>query len=179
MKNKGFIKLYRSMLSKPEMTDLVNEQGAVGFGVYMMIVLYLSQCDDFEGAYTNGQLQILADQARKSRAYIRHIIEDYGLFVIEGKRFHESFMTQYSHARKDMYAGEDIEIDKEKENKEKGAKVPDMIGPSAYERVTRSKLERMKTGTYRRVCNHCKWLYYVKPSRDRRILRELEQRKNH
>jgi len=142
MKNKGFIKLYRSMLSKPEMTDLVNEQGAVGFGVYMMIVLYLSQCDDFEGAYTNGQLQILADQARKSRAYIRHIIEDYGLFVIEGKRFHESFMTQYSHARKDMYAGEDIEIDKEKENKEKGAKVPDMIGPSAYERVTRAGLRQ-------------------------------------
>ena len=31
-------------------------------------------------------------------------------------------------------------------------------------------------GTYRRVCNHCKWLYYVKPSRDRRILRELEAR---
>ena len=35
--------------------------------------------------------------------------------------------------------------------------------------LPRSKLERMKTGTYRRVCNHCKWL-------DRRILRELEQR---
>ena len=31
--------------------------------------------------------------------------------------------------------------------------------------LPRSKLERMKTGTYRRVCNHCKWLYYVKPSR--------------
>ena len=119
MKNKGFIKLYRSMLSKPEMTDLVNEQGAVGFGVYMMIVLYLAQCDDFEGAYTNGQLQILADQARKSRAYIRHIIEDYGLFVIEGKRFHESFINPYSHARKDRNAREDVEIDKEKENKEK------------------------------------------------------------
>lgn len=43
--------------------------------------------------------------------------------------------------------------------------------------LPRSKLERMKTGTYRRVCNHCKWLYYVKPSRDRRILRELEARK--
>ena len=41
--------------------------------------------------------------------------------------------------------------------------------------LPRSKLERMKTGTYRRVCNHCKWLYYVKPSRDRRILRELEK----
>lgn len=107
------------MLSKPEMTDLVNEQGAVGFGVYMMIVLYLSQCDDFEGAYTNGQLQSLADQARKSRAYIRHIIEDYGLFKIEGKRFHESFMNQYSHARTNRYAGEDVEIDIEKEKKEK------------------------------------------------------------
>ena len=117
MKNRGFVKLYRNMLSKPEMTDLVNEQGAVGFGVYLMIVLYLAQCDDFEGSYTNGQLQILADQARKSRAYVRHIIEDYGLFVIEGKRFHESFINQYSHARKDMYAGEDIEIDIEKENK--------------------------------------------------------------
>ena len=40
-----------------------------------------------------------------------------------------------------------------------------------------SKLERMKTGTYRRVCNHCKWLYYVKPSRERRILRDLEARR--
>lgn len=142
MKNRGFIKLYRSMLSKPEMTDLVNEQGAVGFGVYMMIVLYLSQCDDFEGAYTNGQLQSLADQARKSRAYIRHIIEDYGLFKIEGKRFHESFMNQYSHARTNRYAREDIEIDKEKEKKEKGTKVPDMIGPSAYEMVTRAGLRQ-------------------------------------
>ena len=142
MKNKGFIKLYRSMLSKPEMTDLVNEQGAVGFGVYMMIVLYLSQCDDFEGAYTNGQLQILADQARKSRAYIKHIIEDYGLFVIEGKRFHESFMTQYSRARKDMYAGEDIEIDKEKENKEKCVRL----------NGTHSEFETVRAG--RRYASH-------------------------
>ena len=34
----------------------------------------------------------------------------------------------------------------------------------------------MKTGTRRRVCNHCMWLYYVKPSRERAILRYLEQR---
>ena len=190
MKNKGFVKLYRSMLSKPEMTDLVNEQGAVGFGVYMMIVLYLAQCDDNEGMFTNGQLSAFAAQAKTTRKNVRHIIEDFGLFEINGNRFKTATKSEessnktetkspHSHARKDMYAGEDIEIDKEKENKEKGAKVPDMIGPSAYERVTRSKLERMKTGTYRRVCNHCKWLYYVKPSRDRRILRELEQRKNH
>ncbi|MBE6271212.1 MAG: DUF4373 domain-containing protein [Prevotella ruminicola] len=142
MKNKGFIKLYRSMLSKPEMTDLVNEQGAVGFGVYLMIVLYLSQCDDFEGAYTNGQLQSLADQARKSRAYIRHIIEDYGLFKIEGKRFHESFMNQYSHARNNRYAREDVEIDIEKEKKEKCVR----------RKGTHSEFETLRAG--RRYASH-------------------------
>ena len=42
--------------------------------------------------------------------------------------------------------------------------------------LPQEKLERMKTGTRRRVCNHCKWLYYVKPSRERRILRELDAR---
>ena len=83
MKNKGFIKLYRSMLSKPEMTDLVNEQGAVGFGVYMMIVLHLSQCDDNEGMFTNGQLSAFAAQAKTTRKNVRHIIEDFGLFEME------------------------------------------------------------------------------------------------
>ena len=153
MKNKGFIKLYRSMLSKPEMTDLVNEQGAVGFGVYMMIVLYLAQCDDNEGMFTNGQLQAFAAQAKTTRKKVRHIIEDFGLFEICGNRFKTATKSEeslnktetqspHSRARKDMYAGEDIEIDKEKENKEKGAKVPDMIGPSAYERVTRAGLRQ-------------------------------------
>lgn len=35
------------------------------------------------------------------------------------------------------------------------------------------KFEMMKTGTRRRVCNHCRWIHYVQPSRMRRILREL------
>ena len=128
MKNKGFVKLYRSMLSKPEMTDLVNEQGAVGFGVYMMIVLYLAQCDDNEGMFTNGQLQAFAAQAKTTRKNVRHIIEDFGLFEICGNRFKTATKSEeslnktetkspHSHARKDMYAGEDIEIDIEKENK--------------------------------------------------------------
>ena len=153
MKNKGFVKLYRSMLSKPEMTDLVNEQGAVGFGVYMMIVLYLAQCDDYEGMFTNGQLSAFAAQAKTTRKNVRHIIEDFGLFEINGNRFKTATKSEeslnktetkssHSRARKDMYAREDIEIDKEKENKEKGAKVPDMIGPSAYERVTRAGLRQ-------------------------------------
>jgi ribosomal protein S27AE len=39
-------------------------------------------------------------------------------------------------------------------------------------------LERYRTGTYRQVCNHCKWLYYVKPSVYRRIIRESEAKHN-
>ncbi len=141
------------MLSKPEMTDLVNEQGAVGFGVYMMIVLYLSQCDDNEGMFTNGQLQAFAAQAKTTRKKVRHIIEDYGLFEIRGNRFkiateseesHNKTETKspHSHARKDMYAGEDIEIDIEKEKKEKC--VP--------RKGTHSEFETLRAG--RRYASH-------------------------
>lgn len=153
MKNKGFIKLYRSMLSKPEMTDLVNEQGAVGFGVYMMIVLYLSQCDDYEGMFTNGQLSAFAAQAKTTRKNVRHIIEDFGLFEISGNRFKTTTKSEessnktetkspHSHARKDMYAGEDIEIDIEKENKEKCVR----------RKGTHSEFETLRAG--RRYASH-------------------------
>ena len=153
MRNKGFIKLYRSMLSKPEMTDLVNEQGAVGFGVYMMIVLYLSQCDDNEGMFTNGQLSAFAAQAKTTRKIVRHIIEDFGLFEISGNRFKTTTKSEessnktetkspHSHARKDMYAGEDIEIDIEKEKKEKCVR----------RKGTHSEFETLRAG--RRYASH-------------------------
>ena len=153
MKNRGFIKLYRSMLSKPEMTDLVNEQGAVGFGVYLMIVLYLSQCDDNEGMFTNGQLRAFAAQAKTTRRNVRHIIEDFGLFEINGNRFKTATKSEenadetetkspHSHARKDMYAGEDIEIDIEKENKEKCVR----------RKGTHSEFETLRAG--RRYASH-------------------------
>ena len=130
MKNKGFIKLYRNVLTKPEMTDLVAEQGAAGLGVYIMVMLYLSQCDDYEGAFTNGQLSAFAAQARKPRSYVRQIICGYHLFDIQGKRFKvasksplnlDEISTKSSHspARKNRYAGEDIEIDIEKEKQKK------------------------------------------------------------
>ena len=168
MKNHGFIKLYRSVLSKPEIADLVAEQGAVGFGVYLIVLLYLAQCDDFEGSFTNAQLQSLAAKTRKSRAYVRHIICDYGLFTIEGKRFHDSFRNQYSPARTNRNAGEEIDKDKEKENKEKAdgrvsadtppareadhpsapaaPTVTEVIGPSAYETIDRQGLRHGSLG---------------------------------
>ena len=153
MKNKGFIKLYRSMLSKPEMTDLVNEQGAVGFGVYMMIVLHLSQCDDYEGMFTNGQLSAFAAQAKTTRKNVRHIIEDFGLFEINGNRFKTATKSEessnktetkspHSHARNNRYAGEDVEIDIEKEKKEKCVR----------RKGTHSEFETLRAG--RRYASH-------------------------
>ena len=47
---------------------------------------------------------------------MRHIIADYDLFMIEWKRFRDSFLNQYSPARKNRNAGEEIEIEEEKEN---------------------------------------------------------------
>ena len=153
MKNKGFIKLYRSMLSKPEMTDLVNEQGAVGFGVYMMIVLHLSQCDDNEGMFTNGQLSAFAAQAKTTRKNVRHIIEDFGLFEISGNRFKTATKSEessnktetkspHSHARNNRYAREDIEIEIEKEKKEKCVR----------RKGTHSEFETLRAG--RRYASH-------------------------
>ena len=43
--------------------------------------------------------------------------------------------------------------------------------------LPRSKLELMKTGTRRRVCNHCKWIHYVEPSRRRKIERDTNERR--
>ena len=141
------------MLSKPEMTDLVNEQGAVGFGVYLMIVLYLSQCDDNEGMFTNGQLSAFAAQAKTTRRNVRHIIEDFGLFEINGNRFKTATKSEessnktetkssHSHARTNRYAGEDIEIDIEKEKKEKCVR----------RKGTHSEFETLRAG--RRYASH-------------------------
>ena len=165
MKNKAFIKLYRNVLTKPEMTDLVAQHGAEGFGVYVMLMVYLAQCDDYEGAFTNGLLSQIAVQAHKSRKFVRHIAMDFNLFEITGKRFrmasgfHQDSIRneskpQNSHTRTNRYAGEDEDVEIEKENKEKAGCVcpgdtrqpegnqptPDpsaVIGPSAYEMVDR------------------------------------------
>ena len=39
-----------------------------------------------------------------------------------------------------------------------------------------SQFQRLRSGTYRHECNHCRYELFVKPSRQRRILRELEER---
>ena len=166
MKNKGFIKLYRNVLSRPEMTDLIAEEGATGFGTYLMIVLYLSQCDDYEGVFTNGQLSAFAAQAHKPRRFVRHIICDYGLFEVVGNRFKvvtkssqslNEIATKSSHspARNNRYAGEDIEIDIEKEKQKKCVCLDDThagFSDSPQPLMPHSEFETVRDG--RRYASH-------------------------
>ena len=134
MKQKGFIKLKRNLLSDPKVAALVEQEGATGLGTYVIILLYLSTCDDFEGAFTRKQICLLAATARKIPIYVRHLIEDSGLFKVENDRFRSALMDEPSfngrstavqnpRANLLIRAGEEIEIDKEKE-KRKSEELP-------------------------------------------------------
>jgi hypothetical protein len=134
MKQKGFIKLKRNLLSDPKVAALVEQEGATGLGTYVIILLYLSTCDDFEGAFTRKQICLLAATARKIPIYVRHLIEDSGLFKVENNRFRSVLMDEPSfngrstavqnpRANLLIRAGEEIEIDKEKE-KRKSEELP-------------------------------------------------------
>ena len=66
------------------------------------------------------------------------------MFVIEGKRFRDSFLNPYSPARKDRNAGEEIEIEEEKENKEKASSVcPDDTRPPLMKKIKWSTVKKV------------------------------------
>src|SRR5574344_471312 len=90
MKNSPFIKVRRNITELPEMTDLLSEEGSTGFGTYMIILLYLTRCPNCIGSYCNNTLRRLSATAHKSANYIQHIINNYDLFVIDGKHFYST-----------------------------------------------------------------------------------------
>lgn len=93
--NNGFIKLRRDLLSQPGVTDLLAKEGAAGLGLYVSINLYLAHCEGGWGAFTGHQLSAIGIQMRKHRADVTRVIEDYGLFVIEGLRFTSLWMQSF------------------------------------------------------------------------------------
>lgn len=124
MKLKGFIKLRRSLLSDPMMMKLIEDEGARGLGTYIIVLLYLAGCDDCEGAFTYTQVKALAAKARRSKAYVRRIIEGYGLFTVNGERFFSEQLRRDMNATRTLscanhiiHAGKDVDVDKEKEVK--------------------------------------------------------------
>jgi len=96
-KNSSFIKVRRNIMSLSETADLLAEEGSTGFGTYIMILLYLTECPDCVGPYSKDILRVLSAQAHKSSSYIIKIINDYGLFVVEGKRFFSTQLCESMH----------------------------------------------------------------------------------
>ena len=171
----GFIMLRRNLLSQPEIMNLINEEGWAGVGIYVAVNLYLSHCEGGWGAYTGRQLSAIAVNGKKHRGDVTRVIENYGLFVIEGSRFTSHWMLcqhgvddeKLRHTRASKTRAGEIEQDIEKENKEKGSACvchkdtqpesvirPPLapptqegnIGPSAYESVDRDGLRHAKGG---------------------------------
>ena len=149
--------MHRNLLSMPGIVDLYSVEGATSLGLYVSINLYLSHCEGGWGVYTGTQMTVLAVEGHRHRSDVKRVITDYGLFVVDDKekRFTSHWMQQQFNktarklrqscttpARTYYSRAEELELEIEKENKEKGAKVPDMIGPSAYERVTRAGLRQ-------------------------------------
>ena len=93
-KNSPFLKVRRNITSMPEMADLLNEEGSTGFGTYMMILIYLTKCNNCVGLYNKSTLRSLSAEAHKSSSYIRNIINNYGLFVVEDKIFYSQELCQ-------------------------------------------------------------------------------------
>ena len=93
-KNSPFLKVRRNIPSLPEMADLLNEEGSTGFGTYMMILIYLTKCDNCVGLYNKSSLRSLSVEAHKSLSYICNIINNYGLFVVDDKIFYSQELCQ-------------------------------------------------------------------------------------
>lgn len=161
MKNSGFLQLQRDLLSQPQIADMYAEEGATGLGLYVALNLYLSHCGGGWGIFTSKKLTAIAVEAHRHRGDVKRIIEDYDLFIVDTKtnrftspwiqqqfnkcatKIHQSCATP---AHTSSMRAEEIEVEIEKEKKEKGGKVSDVIGPSAYETVDRAGLRHGHKG---------------------------------
>ena len=168
----GFLKLQRDLLSQPQIADMYAEEGATGLGLYVALNLYLSHCEGGWGIYTSKKLTAIAVEAHRHRSDVKRIIDDYGLFITKDSRFTSLWIQRQftkgaskmqrhcaTPAHSSYMCAEEIEIEIEKENKEKAGSVcpedtrppesppaaPQPIGPSAYETIDREGLRRHRT----------------------------------
>ena len=143
----------------PEMDALIEHEGAIAAqGAMLQLFRYLRLCHNAIG--NRRSLSKIARDSNCSEEWLWKIVTSYGLFIVEDD---ESFFSPYlsgllhaaskrtsSHTgvraqkrasapyNRDNHHKEDN--DDKKENKEKGGKVSDVIGPSAYETVDRAGL---------------------------------------
>ena len=127
--------MQRDLLSQPAVADMYAEEGATGLGLYVALNLYLSHCEGGWGTLTGKKLTAIAVEGHRHRSDVMRIITVYNLFIVDAdnKRFTSLWMQQQfgkgaskmrqscaTPAHTYQMRAEEIELEIEKENKEKG-----------------------------------------------------------
>ena len=95
MKNKKlspYVKLRRNLFNSNETAELMAEEGATGAGAFVLIMMYLAGCEDTVGSL--HCLPVLAAKCHKSKAFVLHVIRDYGLFTVAGNSFYSASLCE-------------------------------------------------------------------------------------
>ena len=104
-KESPFIKVRRNLFNSNELSSLMAEEGATGAGTYILIACYLAQCEEAKGSMR--LLNEIAAKAHKSVSYVRHIVEDYDLFVVDGDTFTCRMVTKSMHIETELSCNSD------------------------------------------------------------------------
>jgi hypothetical protein len=81
----GYVKVSRNLFETSELYRLKKEERAEGIGVFMIMVMYMAKLENATG--NNETLSVLSVLTGKKKWYVKHIINDYGLFTVEGESF--------------------------------------------------------------------------------------------
>jgi hypothetical protein len=92
-KNLVWYKFFANTFEKVELQQLMGEEGATGAGTFMIINEYLFNCDNAVGSL--NVLSRLAIKCHKSKAYLQHVLRDYGLYEIRNNRFECLLLNKY------------------------------------------------------------------------------------
>lgn len=90
----GFIKTPLHLLTMSGIDKLIDKKGGNGLGLYVMINLELSNSATHWGSLEGRQVSALAQKAHMRRSEVLNVINDYGLFIIDGNRYTTPWMVE-------------------------------------------------------------------------------------
>ena len=85
IRKSGYVKVSRNLFETKELYRLKKEERAEGIGVFMIIVMYMAKLENATG--NSETLSILSVLTGKKKCYVKHIINDYDLFEVDGEYF--------------------------------------------------------------------------------------------
>lgn len=92
MKNDNFFKHDASACNGEKMMNLIDKEGLRGYGAYWVLLEALRKETDF--CCPLSILQSLAIRSRVRASYLLHIVQDFGLFVVEKDHFYSPGMKR-------------------------------------------------------------------------------------